>query len=54
LLTKLEQMAVAAGLDRVELQAAGPAIEFYRRLGYRGRGAKSDSSWQEMEKFLGA
>lgn len=52
MLTELERMAVSAGLEEVELQAAGGAIEFYRKLGYRGRGDADDPSWLRMEKPL--
>ena len=48
LMAELERVAVDAGLDELELQAAGGAIEFYKKLGYSGEG--DDPSWMEMKK----
>ena len=48
MMTELERMAVAAGLNELQLQAAGGAIEFYKKLGYTGEG--DDPSWMAMKK----
>lgn len=54
LLICLEEIARTAGLPRVTLQAAGPAIRFYQRLGYVAPKALGPNpSWAEMEKDLG-
>lgn len=53
LLIRLEEIASAAQLSHITLQAAGPAILFYRRLGYSSpKDPGPDPSWAEMEKTL--
>jgi GNAT superfamily N-acetyltransferase len=53
LLLRLEQIAKTEGLSRVGLQAAGPAIRFYQRLGYLSpKDLGPNPSWAEMEKRL--
>ena len=53
ILKELESMARTAGLKVVSLQAAGPAINFYQKVGYTGdaRG-EMEPSWMEMSKDL--
>ncbi|MCL4781014.1 MAG: GNAT family N-acetyltransferase [Gammaproteobacteria bacterium] len=54
LLIHLEEIARTAGLSRVTLQAAGPAIRFYQRQGYVSpKELGPNPSWAEMEKHLG-
>jgi GNAT superfamily N-acetyltransferase len=54
LLTSLEDIARTAGLSRVTLQAAGPAILFYQRQGYISpKDPGPNPSWAEMEKRIG-
>ena len=48
MMAELERMARDAGLDELELQAAGGAIEFYKKLGYTGE--SDDPSWMEKKK----
>ena len=53
LLIRLEDIARAAGLSRVTLQAAGPAITFYQSQGYTAvKDPGPNPSWAEMEKRL--
>ena len=53
LLAHLEQIATAAQLHRITLQAAGPAILFYRKLGFTTPNDPGPNpSWAEMEKHL--
>ena len=54
LLIRLEEIALAAGLSRLSLQAAGPAIRFYLRQGYISpEELGPNPSWAEMEKRIG-
>ena len=54
LLIRLEEIALAAGLSRLSLQAAGPAIRFYLRQGYISpEELGPNPSWAEMEKSIG-
>lgn len=54
LLSRLEEIARTAQLPRITLQAAGPAIRFYQRLGYVSpKDPGPNPSWAEMEKQLG-
>jgi GNAT superfamily N-acetyltransferase len=53
LLIHLEEIARAAGLSRITLQAAGPAILFYQRQGYLApKDLGPNPAWAEMEKQL--
>jgi GNAT superfamily N-acetyltransferase len=53
LLIRLEEIARAAGLSRLSLQATGPAIRFYLRQGYNSPQALGPNpSWAEMEKRI--
>lgn len=54
LLMRLEEIARTAGLSRLSLQAAGPAIRFYLRQGYISpKDLGPSPSWAEMEKRIG-
>lgn len=54
LLIQLEELARAAQLSRIALQAAGPAILFYQRQGYSSpKDLGPNPSWAEMEKQIG-
>lgn len=53
LLIRIENIARAAGLPRITLQAAGPAIHFYQRQGYVSKtDLGPNPSWAEMEKLI--
>ncbi len=53
LLLRLEEIARAAGLSRITLQATGPAIQFYLKQGFTTPKALGPNpSWAEMEKQL--
>jgi GNAT superfamily N-acetyltransferase len=53
ILAHLEQIAIAAHLPTITLQAAGPAILFYRRLGFTTpKDPGPNPAWAEMEKRL--
>lgn len=53
ILQHLEQIAMAAQLPRITLQAAGSAIQFYLKQGFRvPKELGPNPSWAEMEKQL--
>jgi len=53
LLIRLEEIARAAQLSHITLQAAGPAILFYQRQGYTSpKDLGPNPSWAKMEKPL--
>jgi len=54
LMLRLEAIAAAARLSRITLQAAGPAIQFYLKQGFRApKELGLNPAWAEMEKRLG-
>lgn len=53
ILLHLEQIAMAAQLSRITLQAAGPAVLFYRKQGFTTTNDTGPNpAWAEMEKRL--
>ncbi|MDH3977375.1 MAG: GNAT family N-acetyltransferase [Gammaproteobacteria bacterium] len=48
----LEALALEAGLQKITLQATGPAILFYRKCGYSTETDEPNPSWALMEKKL--
>ena len=52
LLRELERVAGLAGLPAVRLQAAGSAIDFYKKAGFKSIKESQKPRWAEMKKKL--